>query len=161
MNRRAVELSFEEYGSSDELKEEDRHLIMQARLATSHAYAPYSHFHVGAAARLSNGAIVTGSNQENASFPAGICAERVLISACASQYPGISIQGIAVSYSQPGIVTDTPVAPCGICRQTLQELEHRFGHSIRLILSGMSGRAIVLEAAGDLLPLAFSKDDMK
>lgn len=161
MKTNQITISYEEYESAEQLSAADRQLLELARRATADAYAPYSGFQVGAAARLMNGEMIKGSNQENASFPAGICAERVLTSSVSSMFPGVTIEVMAVSYHQDGRVTDSPVAPCGICRQTLQELESRSGRPIRLILGGMSGRVIILPGTSALLPFAFSGADMK
>jgi cytidine deaminase len=159
--QKQLQLSYDEYASAGELSPADAQLLNEARAATSHAYAPYSHFHVGAAARLSNGALVTGTNQENASFPAGICAERTLLSAAASLYPGVGIETMAISYDNQQGSSDRPIAPCGICRQSLQESEQRSGGPIRLILSGQEGKVLIIPAAGVLLPLAFTSEELK
>jgi len=160
MSQHHIRIDYEEFGSASELNEDDRALLVKAREATRNAYAPYSNFHVGAAARLANGEIVTGSNQENASFPAGLCAERVMLSAISSLYPNMSIPVMAISYEQPGTQSLEPIAPCGICRQTLQEYEFRSKQPIRLILSAMQGRVVVFSSVSDLLPMAFSKQAM-
>jgi cytidine deaminase len=160
MSQHQIRIDFVEYQSSSELNEDDRVLLENARAATSNAYAPYSKFHVGAAARLANGEIITGSNQENASFPAGLCAERVMLSAISSLYPQIAIPVMAVSYDQPGTQSTEPIAPCGLCRQTLQEYEFRSNQPIRLILSGMNGKVMIFSSVSDLLPLAFTKEAM-
>ncbi len=152
---------FEVYSSMEELPKEDAELLSEARKATQIAYAPYSNFQVGAMARLANGKTVAGSNQENASYPVGICAERVLLSAASSLYPGVAINTIAISYQSEQIKSNRPVTPCGICRQTLAEYESRFQQPIRLILAGMEGKIFIIPQAGMLLPLQFSGDDMK
>jgi len=154
-------LHYEEYASDRELAPDDAGLLQAAREATVHAYAPYSHFLVGAAARLVNGSVITGTNQENASFPAGICAERTLLSVAGAQYPGVAIDTLAISYHNENGVSDRPVSPCGICRQSLQEFEQRTGRPIRLILGGETGKVIVLERSGLLLPFAFTSDELK
>jgi len=161
MKKQLYNFEFEEYDSGDDLDKDDAELLHKARNATNHAYAPYSNFFVGAAARLKNGAIVTGTNQENASFPVGICAERVLLSSVSSQYPAEVIEAIAVSYDNRNGESDKPVSPCGICRQTLLEYEQRQQKPIRLILAGMEGKVYVIDTAGILLPLSFKSDDMK
>jgi cytidine deaminase len=160
MSQYQIRIDYVEFQSSSELNEDDRVLLEKARAATSNAYAPYSQFHVGAAARLANGEIITGSNQENASFPAGLCAERVMLSAISSLYPQIAIPVMAVSYDQPGTQSTEPIAPCGLCRQTLQEYEFRSKQPIRLILSGMNGKVMIFSSVSDLLPLAFTKEAM-
>src|ERR1700760_2029136 len=109
---------YEIYSGADELPAGDAALLARAQEVTAHAYAPYSRFRVGAAALLDNGGIVTGTNQENASFPVGICAERVLLSAAASFYPGMAIQTMAISYFNENGPADRPISPCGICRQS-------------------------------------------
>jgi cytidine deaminase len=160
MKKQQQVISFEEYNSIDELGKEDIMLLEKAQEVTSQAYAPYSHFHVGACALLTNGEIVTGTNQENASFPVGLCAERVLLSSISSFYPGVPIKAIAISYAPETGPSDHPVAPCGICRQTLVEYEERLKQPIRLILGGMEGKIIVVENAVSLLPFAFNSDEL-
>jgi cytidine deaminase len=152
--------SYEVLGNDAMLKAEDRALLLKARAVTEEAYAPYSGFFVGAAALLANGQIVTGTNQENASFPAGICAERVLLSAVTSLHKGIAILTIAISYKKKSGESDNPVSPCGICRQSLVEFENRFKSSIRLILSGQQGKVFILGSASFLLPLSFGSKDL-
>src|SRR5687768_6074183 len=99
MKQGTVSLTFEQYNAIDELSTDDASLLYSARQAIANAYAPYSGFRVGAAAKLSDGAIVTGSNQENASFPVGMCAERVLLGAVASLHINVAIQTIAITYA--------------------------------------------------------------
>ena len=121
MQEQQLPLIFTSYNDSSELLELDAALLNEAKLATALAYAPYSKFKVGAAARLSNGVILKGSNQENASFPAGICAERVLLSICASLYPKMAVVAMAISYQNEIGKSDRPISPCGVCRQSLSE----------------------------------------
>jgi cytidine deaminase len=161
MQQKELRLLYTEYGSDRELTADDAALLAAARAATGHAYAPYSHFRVGASARLVNGAIVTGANQENASYPAGICAERTLLSVAATQYPGVGIDTLAISYDNEKGPSDRPISPCGICRQSLQEFEQRTGKAMRVVLGGMEGKVLVLPGSGLLLPLAFTSDEMK
>jgi cytidine deaminase len=152
--------SFEIFDSDKELDPDDASLLDAAKSATKLAYAPYSGFSVSAIAKLKNGNTVTGTNQENASFPVGICAERVLLSAVSSCYPGIAIETIAVTYYSNGHKCDRPISPCGICRQSLHEYEQRQKTPIRLILSGIQGKVYIIAKAGFLLPLAFSAESM-
>ena len=156
MQEKEFRFQFEEYASDRELPASDAALLNIARETTAHAYAPYSHFRVGGAARMQNGEIVTGTNQENASFPAGICAERTLLSAAASLYPGMSIAAIAISYDNENGPSDRPISPCGICRQSIQEFEQRTGKSIRLILGGLEGKIFIIPEANFLLPFGFT-----
>ena len=161
MQTKEYGFSFEVYDDAGELAPGDAALLQQARAITRHAYAPYSHFRVGAAAKLTNGQTVTGANQENASFPAGICAERVLLSTAASLFPGIPIDSIAISYVNERGPADRPISPCGVCRQSLQEFETRTRRPIRLILGGQTGHVYVIPDSGSLLPLAFAADDLE
>ncbi len=151
----------EVYADAGELGPADSLLLNLAKEATGNAYAPYSGFRVGAAVRLANGETLTGSNQENASFPAGICAERVVLSAASALYPGTSVTDMAVSFYHEGGNNAKPISPCGICRQTITEYELRFASPIRLILGGNSGEVFILNRAADLLPLAFTSAEMK
>lgn len=153
--------SFAKFDNISSLSPKDSALLLQARKATSLAYAPYSKFNVGAALQLSNGIIVSGGNQENASFPAGICAERVALATVSSQYPDCKIEAMAVSYDNKTGTSGHPVSPCGICRQSLAEWEQKQHFPIKLILGGMTGEVYVIESSASLLPLAFSAGDMK
>ena len=158
---REISFEIEEVNNEDLLSEEDRELVRKAKLATELAYAPYSGFRVGAAARLKNGAFVSGSNQENASYPVGICAERTLLSTISSIYPNEAVDSIAITYNNVNGDSSEPVAPCGICRQTLLEYELRTHSSIRLLLAGNNGKIIIIPKASNLLPFGFSSEDMK
>ena len=161
MEKKLIQVYFDEYQDINHLKTQDASLLQAAREAIILSYAPYSKFQVGAAARLINGVILKGSNQENASFPVGLCAERVLLSICSSLYPGIPIIDIAVSYNNQLGESNKQISPCGICRQSLTEYENVVNHRIRLILGGMAGKVFIIEKATDLLPLGFSFTDMK
>ncbi len=156
-----ISFEYEYYESVDELSKPDADLVQQARNFTGTAYAPYSHFKVSAAAVLANGEVIKGTNQENASYPVGICAERSLLSVAASLFPGMAIQTMAISYEGQDNRNDTPVAPCGMCRQALLEFEKRTHHMMRIILTGKTGPVYILKSANSLLPLSFSKDDLK
>jgi cytidine deaminase len=153
---------FERYKSASDLPPADRELLEIARNSTSKAYAPYSHFFVAAVARLEDGTTVCGTNQENASYPVGICAERTLLSTLATQFAGKRVEAIAISYlNGRGGQSDTPASPCGLCRQSLLEYEQRLQQPLRLILAGQMGEVIVVKQAKDLLPFAFSKIELQ
>jgi len=153
--------TFSEYNSTDELEKEDRDLVQHAREAAKAAYAPYSKFLVGAAVLLENGKIINGSNQENAAYPSGLCAERVAIFAAAAQHPGIAVKTIAITAKTERFTTCTPVAPCGSCRQVLSEYEHLYKKPIRIILTGETGKVLIIHKIEDILPLSFKPDDLK
>jgi len=160
MSFKEYKFSYKEVDDVNLLPSEDASLLDQARKATQQAYAPYSKFFVGAAALLDNGQTISATNQENASFPAGLCAERVLLSAAASLYSNNKIKTIAISYDNKNGESNRPVSPCGICRQSLLEYEGRIEQPVRLLLSGLTGKIIIIESASLLLPLSFSAKDM-
>src|SRR5688572_5849985 len=112
MQEKKFEFSYKTYESIDELPEEQQWLLNEAREVTAQAYAPYSHFQVGAIARLANGEIVAGTNQENASFPVGLCAERVLLASVSSLFPKVPVETVAISYNSENQKCDHPISPC-------------------------------------------------
>jgi cytidine deaminase len=161
MELKEINFSVEVYPSADHLANEDQSLLEAARKTTANAYAPYSNFLVGAVALLADGGTISGTNQENAAYPVGICAERVLLSAAATIHPGVAINTMAISYNNTNGASNHPISPCGMCRQSLAEYEQRTHQPIRIILSGMSGEVYVIQRASQLLPLTFSAGDMK
>jgi cytidine deaminase len=161
MQEQIIEISFQVYDDISELTAADAWLLNEAREVTRQAYAPYSNFYVGAVAKLVNGEIVAGTNQENASFPVGLCAERVLLASASSLYPDMAIESMAISYHSDNGDSKQPIAPCGMCRQALQEYEGRMHMPIRLILGGLEGKIFVFDKASLLLPLAFTGQSMK
>jgi cytidine deaminase len=160
MKENKFEFSYEVYNDISELNEKDAWLLNEARAVTEQAYAPYSNFHVGAVAMLSNGEVVAGTNQENVSYPVGICAERVLLGNAATVYPGVTIETMAISYNSEDVKSDHPISPCGMCRQALLEYETRLKNPIRLILGGMEGKIQVIKTASLLLPFAFTSNEL-
>lgn len=146
---------YDVYDSEQELPAPDRELLQQARQAVAGSHAPYSHYHVGAAVRLVNGRVITGSNQENMSFPAGLCAERVAVFAAASAYPEAAIDAIAITAVSDEFDVTEPVPPCGVCRQAIVEYEMKFSNRIRIILAGRTGQVFIFHGMSTLLPLAF------
>jgi cytidine deaminase len=160
MKEKKIEFAYELYESITELTEKDAWLLNEAREITQQAYAPYSNFHVGAAAMLENGEVVVGTNQENAAYPVGTCAERVLLGTAANIHPGVAIKTMAISYNGLDVVSDHPISPCGMCRQALLEYETRLKGPIRLILGGMEGKVFIIPSAGLLLPFAFTKNEL-
>jgi cytidine deaminase len=161
MKKEELRFEYESYNDITELNEADAKLVQSARDVTAKAYAPYSNFLVGAAAKLANGEVVMGTNQENASFPVGICAERSLLATAAMLHTNVPIDTLAVSYHNLNGDSSKPVSPCGMCRQALREYEDRTNQPIRLILSGMDGKIYILERSTLLLPMSFGGDDMK
>ena len=160
MKEKKYEFEYEVYDDISQLTEKDAWLLREAMTATEQAYAPYSNFHVGAVAILENGEIVVGTNQENASYPVGICAERVLLGSVATLHPNVPIKNIAISYNSDEVKSDHPISPCGMCRQALLEYETRLKKPIRLILGGMEGKVYIIKTASLLLPFAFTSDEL-
>lgn len=160
MKKSKFEFQYQIYNDISELNEKDARLLKEARSVTKQAYAPYSNFHVGAVAMLANGEIVSGTNQENAAYPVGICAERVLLGTAAMLHPMVAIESIAVSYNSDNVKTDHPISPCGMCRQALVEYETRLSKPIRLILSGQEGKVLIINSVNSLLPFAFTSSEL-
>lgn len=142
----------------EELPENYKVMIGEAREAKKGSYAPYSRFNVGAALLLNNGKIIHGSNQENASYPIGFCAERTALSAASSLAPNEKIRSIAITCSCDHNPVNKPGAPCGICRQTIFEAECKHKQDIEVILMGESGEIYIFKTIKDLLPLHFDAE---
>ena len=155
MSLEVIQIPFTAFDQITDLDPDDATLVKDARDICKSAYAPYSKFRVGAMALMEDGSRIHGTNQENASYPIGLCAERVLLAAVSSIAPGKAIKSMAISYESDEVDANAPVAPCGICRQSLVEFESRFKNPMRLLLSGQSGKIILVNSASDLLPFAF------
>lgn len=141
----------------DELSNDEQFLVSKAIESTNNSYAKFSHFHVGAAIQLDNGLVLPGCNQENAAFPAGICAERSAIFAAGAQYPDAAVEKLAIAAREPsGDLTAEPVSPCGTCRQVIIETETRFQKPIRILLYGRN-RIYVMDGIKHLMPLSFTE----
>ena len=138
----------------EELTPEDRKLIEAAKEATPGSYAPYSGFCVGAAARLKNGTIVIGSNQENVAYPSGLCAERTTLFAANAQYPDQPVLTLAIAARNKNGFLSQPITPCGACRQVISGVEQRYNQPIRILLYGTDGTH-VMDKIDALLPLQF------
>ncbi len=154
MTNKEIKIAFTEYAGAAEMEAEDRTLVEKAIEATKHSYAPYSNFNVGAALLLDNGEIVTGSNQENAAYPSGLCAERTAMFYASSQYPQHAILKIAIAATQGGVLCGNPATPCGSCRQVMAQYQLRGGKPMQIILAG-SEKILKFEKVDDLLPLIF------
>ncbi|MDR2915802.1 MAG: cytidine deaminase [Tannerella sp.] len=137
----------------EELSVEDRELRHAAIRAAGCAYAPYSHFKVGAAVLLEDGTILEGNNQENIAYPSGLCAERVALFSAGASFPDVPIVALAIIAMKNGEIQPS-ISPCGGCRQVVLETERRYGCSVRVLLCGRNDTVIV-PSAKDLLPLSF------
>ncbi len=154
MTSKEIRIVYNEYESLDQLELRDRELAHAAIEATKGSYAPYSNFNVGAAVRLDNGQIVKGSNQENAAYPSGICAERTAMFYASANYPENAMTAIAITASQNGTLCDNPVTPCGSCRQVMAQYQTKGGQPMEILLVG--GKKIwKFGKVDDVLPLIF------
>ena len=146
--------------SQDELSKDDLMLVNAAKEATSGSWSPYSGFKVGAALLLDDGTVVTGSNQENAAYPSGLCAERTALFAAGHSYPGKAVIALAIAARNDKGFTAQPITPCGACRQVLSETEQRGGKPIRYILYGTEGTMIIEGGTDAMLPFCFGAGSM-
>ena len=156
----SIQTKYKVYTDDSHLNFVDQELIKKARSVASNAYAPYSGFKVGAVALMEDGTFISGTNQENASYPIGLCAERVLLAAASSIAMNQKIVTMAISYQTNLVNSDKPVAPCGICRQSLVEFESRFETHLRLLLSGSSGEVFEISSVSQLLPFSFKSENL-
>jgi len=161
MKELKVEATLFVFDSLEELPDDVKKLMMKAHEARENAYAPYSKFSVGAAIQLDNKKIVIGSNQENASYPSGLCAERTAIYYAGAQYPNATIVRIAVTAGSNEKPTLTPIPPCGACRQAIAEYEVKQETPIEIYFMGTSGKVVKSTSLADLLPLVFDKSFLK
>ena len=145
-------------GSIDELSAQEREVVEAARKATANSYAVYSGFNVGAAVRLSDGTVVSGTNQENAAYPSGLCAERTTLFWANSQYPDKAVEILAIAARTAEGELKRPITPCGACRQVILETEKRFKTPIRIILYGSKECYIIEDGIKALMPLSFDSD---
>ena len=155
MEEKDININYKEYNSACNLPDNYRNLVEKAIEATKSSYAPYSNFNVGAAVLMGNGEIVTGSNQENAASPSGLCAERVALFAAHHNYPTVPVQAIAIIGSQNGTLTSDLTYPCAACIQVMVESQKRAGAPIAVIV-GSAGKIQLMESVDSLLPFSFS-----
>ncbi len=155
MKEKNIDLKFNVY-QFDELTTADQELVNQAKEATQRSYSPYSKYQVGAAALLSDGTIVTGSNQENVSYPLSQCAERNTLFYANSQYPALAVDTLAIAAYTDNQYTSSPITPCGGCRQVMLETENRYKQPIRILLYGTQG-VYEISSATFFLPLSFNE----
>ena len=156
MKKQTISFELSVFESLEELDEQDHNLMLMAIDARKDAYAPYSKFMVGAAVLLENDKVVIGSNQENASYPSGLCAERVAVFQAGAKYPGVAIKAIAITAMSKTHLVEQPAAPCGNCRQAISEYEYKQKSPIELLLMGEKGEIIKCQSLADILPLGFN-----
>lgn len=143
------------YDRLDEMDARDVGLLRQAHEATANSYAPYSRFHVGAAALLANGEVVTGCNIENAAYPSGLCAERVALFAAQAKFPDVPVVALAVVAHSATKTLAEPAAPCGACRQVMVEVEQRSKRPMRILCQGETGPVMAFDGIESLMPFVF------
>ncbi len=153
-----ITTSFSVFTSVDELPNDVQELMKQAIEARKNAYAPYSKFKVGCALLLDNSKIVIGSNQENAAYPSGLCAERVAIFSSGAQYPDAKILKLFITASSSSQLINKPIPPCGACRQSIAEYELKQDTSIEIYFMGETGEIYLSNSLKNLLPFVFDKD---
>ena len=149
-----INIKYHEYSSLAELEPADRTLAEEAIKAMQGAYAPYSHFHVGAAVRLTGGVIVHGANQENAAFPSGLCAERTAMFSASANHPEKDMESIAIAGGVHGRLAKSPATPCGACRQVMAQYQTKAGKPMSVIMVG-DGIIWKFDRVDDILPLIF------
>jgi cytidine deaminase len=158
MNEITIQTRFSVFENASELPTDIQDLMNQAVEIRKNAYAPYSKFRVGAALLLDNGKIVLGSNQENAAYPSGLCAERTAIFYAGANYPDAKIVKMAISAASDTNPTVAPIPPCGACRQSIAEYEFRQDLPIEIYFMGESGSIYKSDSLKNLLPLTFDKN---
>ncbi|WP_138434886.1 cytidine deaminase [Winogradskyella algicola] len=152
-----IESTFKVYEGFSELPDDIQHLMQSAIETRENAYAPYSKFKVGAAILLDNNEVVVGSNQENASYPSGLCAERTAIYYAGAKYPTAKILKMALTASSQNQITDSPIPPCGACRQAISEYEIKQDKPIEIYFMGATGKVVKSNSLANLLPLGFDR----
>ncbi len=160
MRRFQIPVWIEEFDEK-ELPEDVLKLKRQAEIARDRAYAPYSHFRVGAALLLENNIIVTGSNQENAAYPSGMCAERVAIWSAGAQFPDVKILKMFITAKSDQNPVDHPIPPCGACRQSIAEYEIKQDAPIEIYFAGEKGKIWHTQSLKNILPLLFTGEELK
>ncbi|MNK05619.1 Cytidine deaminase [compost metagenome] len=153
--KKQLQIDYEWLNHWKELPGSEHILVEKALEAVADAYAPYSHFHVGAAVLLADGTIVKGNNQENIAYPSGLCAERVALFYAGANYPGTSVKTIVVMAKGELIAEDECVSPCGSCRQVIAESERRQEEPIRIILIAQDGKTWIFNSIKDILIFPF------
>ena len=161
MEKQNINFEIKIFESIEELSQPVFDLMQEAISIKSKAYSPYSNFQVGAALRLANGKVITGNNQENSSYPAGLCAERVALFYTSANYPEQAIKTMALSASPMNAHNDQPVPPCGSCRQAIAEYEYKSNQPIEIYFMGDRGKVIAVSSVKTLLPFAFDRSFLK
>ncbi len=159
MEKKTLKIDYHLAQSADDCSMSDKALLLAAERASKNSHSPYSKFKVGAALLLEDGSVIEGSNQENASFPVGFCAERTALSAKVAIAPNKKIKAIAIKVKSELKKVNQPAAPCGICRQVLLESEETQKQNIKIILQGETGPVLIFNSVKDIVPFYFGASD--
>lgn len=144
----------------EDLDAESKYLVHKAKDAANYAYAPYSKFHVGTAVILEDDTLITGTNQENASYPLCMCAERVALYATAAAYPGKRIKKMAVVAHKKNQKDLVAATPCGACRQVMAEYETLQKKPIEVVMLTHESNWVIFPSVSFLLPFSFNKENL-
>ncbi len=161
MKKHTLNFDLVEYKGHADLDDEARVLLRKAEEGMAGSHSPYSHFRVGAAVLLDNGAVITGSNQENAAYPSGLCAERVALFMAGSMHPGVPVKAVAVFVSSDAHDSNGPAAPCGACRQVMAEYRSMSDQPMRILMGRKDASVYEVSDISALLPLMFTAKDLK
>ena len=160
MNKIILNSEITIYNSAEELPFDIQKSLQKAIEIRENAYAPYSKFKVGVAVVLENGEVVLGTNQENAAYPSGLCAERVAVFQAGTLYPEVPILALLISAASETNTTNTPIPPCGACRQAIAEYEFKQNKPIEIYFTGAVGQVYLSNSISNLLPLSFNKSSL-
>lgn len=161
INKLDFSVSYETYDHFQELSDEDQSLCTKAKDALKTSYSPYSNFKVATAVKLADGSVVTGSNQENAAYPSGLCAERVALFTIGAAYPNAVIESMAITAHTDNFTIDKPVTCCGSCLQVMAEFERKQNKEIEVLFYCIDGQILKVKGVKSLLPFGFVEDRLR
>ena len=151
-----LNIPYSKHADASSLPADEQELLAAALEATKKAYVPYSQFHVGCALLLEGGEVILGNNQENVAYPSSLCAERTALYFCGSQGKADKIRKIAIRAQSERKPIESPVTPCGACRQVMLEYERMAKEDVVVLMQGESGEILRVEGvAKTLLPFSF------
>ncbi|MGY0038356.1 cytidine deaminase [Pedobacter sp. NJ-S-72] len=158
MNKLNISIAYESYDQLQELNADDQSLCVKAKEALKTSYSPYSNFKVATAVRLSDGVIVSGSNQENLAYPSGLCAERVALFTIGAAYPDAVIESMAITAHTDNFKIEQPITCCGACLQVMAEFERKQNKEIEVLFYCLDGKILKVKGVKSLLPFVFVED---
>jgi cytidine deaminase len=158
MNKLNISIAYESYDQLQELNSDDQSLCVKAKEALKTSYSPYSNFKVATAVRLSDGVVVSGSNQENLAYPSGLCAERVALFTIGAAYPDAVIESMAITAHTDNFKIEQPITCCGACLQVMAEFERKQNKEIEVLFYCLDGKILKVKGVKSLLPFVFVED---